>query len=45
MSYLDYYGHNVDFEKGNWYRAVFLYEEDCQKYCDWLNEKENNKNV
>lgn len=37
MSYWDY--------EEYWYRAVFLYEEDCKKYCDWINEKENSKNV
>lgn len=32
----DVYEHgNIDFEKVNTYRAVFLNEEDCQKYCDW----------
>jgi len=28
---------------GNQYRAVFLTEEDCQRYCDWLNEQEAKK--
>lgn len=28
------------FEKINRYRVVFLNEEDCRKYCDWLNEQE-----
>lgn len=33
-----------DFEKvNNQYRAVFLSEEDCQRYCDWLNEQEAKK--
>lgn len=27
----------------NVYRAVFLTEEDCQRYCDWLNEQEAKK--
>lgn len=27
----------------NRYRAVFLSEEDCQRYCDWLNEQEAKK--
>jgi hypothetical protein len=32
----DVYEHDdIDFEKVNGYRAVFLNEEDCQKYCDW----------
>lgn len=30
----------VPFEKLNQYRAVFLSKEDCQRYCDWLNEME-----
>ena len=29
---------DIDFEKVNEYRAVFLNEEDCQKYCDWKTE-------
>lgn len=37
MNYWDY--------EEYWYRAAFLYEEDCKKYCGWLNEKENSKNV
>ena len=36
---------DYEFEKVNIYSAVFLNEEDCQKYCDWLNEKELNKGV
>lgn len=24
----------------NWVYTVFLQEDDCQKYCDWLNKKE-----
>ena len=28
------------FEKINQYRVVFLDVEECQKYCDWLNEQE-----
>ena len=28
------------FEDINWFYTVFLREEDCQKYCDWLNKKE-----
>jgi len=26
---------NIDFEKVNSWTAIFLNEEDCQKYCDW----------
>lgn len=34
----DVYEHgDIDFEKVNSWRAIFLNEEDCQKYCDWLN--------
>lgn len=32
------------FEEINAYRVVFLREEDCQQYCDWLNEMEAKKN-
>lgn len=28
------------FEDVNWFYTVFLTEDDCQKYCDWLNERE-----
>lgn len=28
------------FEDVNWYYAVFLDKDNCQKYCDWLNERE-----
>lgn len=31
------------FEEINWYRVVFLKKEDCQRYCDWLNEMEAQK--
>lgn len=31
------------YEKLNWYHIVFLKEEDCRKYCDWLNEQEKKK--
>lgn len=34
-----YSSSNVDFAEVNQYRAVFLRQEDCQKYCDWLNKK------
>lgn len=34
-----YTSSDIDFEKVNTYRAVFLNEEDCKKYCDWINEK------
>lgn len=37
------YGHDADFEKVNKYRAIFLYEEDCKLYCDWLNDREREK--
>lgn len=33
----------LPFEKINSYRVVFLKKEDCQRYCDWLNEKEAQK--
>lgn len=36
-----YGSENLDYEEINWYRAVFLNEADCQKYCDWLNSKED----
>lgn len=36
-------GEDVDFEKVSNYRAIFLNKEDCQKYCDWLNEREREK--
>jgi hypothetical protein len=38
-----YTSSDIDFEDVNQYCAVFLNEEDCQKYCDWKNEKERNK--
>lgn len=38
-----YTSSDIDYEKVNSYDAVFLNEEDCQKYCDWRNEKELNK--
>ena len=34
-----YTSSDVDYEKINQYRAIFLNEEDCKKYCDWLNEQ------
>lgn len=34
-----YTSSDIDFENVNKYRAVFLNEEDCKKYCDWINEK------
>lgn len=34
-----YTSSDVDFEKVNSYRAVFLNEEDCRKYCDWKTEQ------
>ena len=33
-----YTSSDVDFEKINEYRAVFLNEEDCEKYCEWKTE-------
>ncbi len=47
-SYGDIWSTQADFyqelpenlESINCYRAVFLNEEECKKYCDWLNEKE-----
>lgn len=38
-----YTSSDIDFEDVNPYCAVFLNEEDCQKYCDWKNEKERKK--
>ncbi len=38
-----YTSSDVDFEKVNQYRAVFLKKEDCQKFCDWLNQKVKEK--
>jgi hypothetical protein len=34
---------DIDFEKVETYNAVFLDEEDCQKYCDWKNAQELKK--
>ena len=34
---------NIDYEKVNSYNAVFLNEEDCQKFCDWKNKQEARK--
>ena len=34
-----YTSSDFDYEKANPYRAVFLNEEDCAKYCEWLTEK------
>ena len=31
------------FEEINRYRIVFLEKEDCQRYCNWLNEVEAQK--
>ena len=33
------------FEDINRFYTVFLQEDDCQKYCDWLNEKEAMKDA
>ena len=38
-----YTSSDIDFEDVNSYCAVFLNEEDCQKYCDWKNDKERKK--
>lgn len=38
-----YASSEIDYETVNTYRGVFLHEEDCQKYCDWANEKELKK--
>lgn len=34
---------DIDYEKVNSYNAVFLNEEDCQKFCDWKNKQELKK--
>lgn len=34
-----YTSSDIDFEKVISYRAVFLNEEDCKKYCDWKTEQ------
>lgn len=34
-----YTSSDFDYKKANSYRAVFLNEEDCSKYCEWLTEK------
>lgn len=33
------YSSDFVFEKVNIYSGIFLKEEDCQKYCDWKNQK------
>lgn len=38
-----YVSSDFDCEKVNTYRAVFLNEEDCKKYCDWKTEQELKK--
>ena len=38
-----YTSSDIDFAEVNQYRAVFLKQEDCQKYCDWLNKREKEK--
>ena len=38
-----YTSSDIDYEKVNEYRGVFLNEEDCQKFCDWKNEQELKK--
>ena len=37
-----YTSSDFDYEKANSYRAVFLNDEDCAKYCEWLTEKSLN---
>ena len=39
----DVYFHDFDCKKVNRWRAVFMNEADCQRYCDWLNEQEAQK--
>lgn len=34
-----YTSSDINYEEVNQYRAVFLNEEDCQKYCDWKTEQ------
>ena len=34
-----YTSSDINFKEINEYRAVFLNEEDCKKYCDWLTEQ------
>lgn len=36
-------GEDVDFKNIHSYRAIFMSKEDCQRYCDWLNEQERRK--
>lgn len=38
-----YASSDFDYEKANSYRAVFLNEEDCAKYCEWLTERSYKK--
>lgn len=38
-----YTSSDIDYEKVNDYRAIFLNEEDCKKYCDWKTEQELKK--
>ena len=38
-----YTSSDFDYDKANPYRAVFLNEEDCRKYCEWRTEQELNK--
>lgn len=40
-----YASSDFDYEKVNPYRAVFLNEEDCAKYCAWKTEQELKKRV
>lgn len=38
-----YTSSDFNYEKANSYRAVFLNEEDCAKYCEWLTEQSYKK--
>ena len=38
-----YTSSDIDFAEVKQYKAVFLRQEDCQKYCDWLNERVKEK--
>jgi hypothetical protein len=38
-----YTSSDIDFAEVNRYSAVFLRQEDCQKYCDWLKKREKEK--
>lgn len=38
-----YASSDFDYKKANPYKAVFLDEEDCTKYCEWLTEQSLNQ--